>query len=420
MYTAEIISTGSEIMQGLYADTNAQQLSRRLTTMGLQVMAHHAVGDEKSGMRAILESAARRADLVITTGGLGPTVDDLTREVVAEICGKELVPDRRAEEEITQRYEKRGIPMSLTALTQASIPQNAIPLHNRNGTAMGFIVRGESGRAAVIALPGPPREWHPMFEETVVAFVREFFPSPGGLFTRVIRTFNLPESVINGTLKDLFHSHESVDITLLAKPRKVDVRIIIKGMNSKEASALATQFSEEIIQRIDREHVYGYDETTLEESVAQLLAQHNLTIAAAESCTGGLVSMRLTEVAGSSSYFLESFVTYSNDAKMKRLGVEVETLERHGAVSEDTAREMAAGVREITGADIGLSITGIAGPTGGTPEKPVGLVLFGLSAGDVLEVTRATFSGSRQENRLWSSDMALDLVRRYILRASKK
>ncbi len=418
-----ILSTGTEILQGHYPDTNAQWLSRELMGMGFEVDRHMAIADRAEALRDGLNVAAKSCDLVIMTGGLGPTADDLNRETVASVFGVRLVEDERAREEIEERFSKRGRKMPPSNLVQALIPEGSQILYNAWGTAPGFFLRPKpesAVRASMLALPGPPREMNPMFKTLGASMLLDTFG--GGrrnLRTLTVHSVGLAESFINDRIKDLFGSDRRVNVALLAGKWRVDVRLTFQCDNSNDIDDLETQWAETIVERIGRENIFGVNETGFEEAIGQLLRERGETLATAESCTGGLVAKRLTDVAGSSDYFVEGFVTYSNQAKTKRLGVSEELLDRHGAVSAEVAAAMASGAKEATGADWALSVTGIAGPGGGTAEKPVGLVFFGLAAPDGRVKTKRILGLSdRAAIRELSSVTGLDILRRAIIRAT--
>ncbi|MCX7766237.1 MAG: competence/damage-inducible protein A, partial [Candidatus Sumerlaeia bacterium] len=366
LITAEIISTGTELLQGFYPDTNAQYLSQVCGEVGISVKFHTAVGDDAETLTQALSIAAERVDIVIIGGGLGPTADDVTREVIARFLNRPLITDAEACERIRQRFLQRGIPLQEYVFQQARIPADSIIMHNTEGTAPGFIVPARPPYPCIIALPGPPRELRPMVEQNVIPYLRQHYAGAVFLRTSIIRTVGVPESVINATLSDLFKCNKQLRLALLAKVGMVDIRINTQATTAEEAERLLADYRQKILARLLPEDVYGFDDANLEQVVGQLLIKNKLHIACAESCTGGFLSMRLTEVPGSSKYITENYVTYSNEAKVKILGVNPETIRRNGAVSTQTACEMAEKVRNLAGADIGISITGIAGPSGGT------------------------------------------------------
>ncbi len=416
-----IISTGTEILQGHYPDTNAQWLSRELLAMGLQATRHTAISDDPEALRDGLALAAQQADLILMTGGLGPTADDLNREIVAETFGRKLIEDARALEEIRERFEKRGRKMPPSNVVQALIPEGAEVLYNAWGTAPGFYLRPmetSPSQATLVALPGPPREMNPMFKTLArPLIIRDFSASRRELRTLTLHTVGLPESHINERIRDLFGADPRVNVALLAGKWRVDVRLTLQAATPEEDDQLAAEWRDEILERVGPDNVFGFDETGFEESVGQLLRERKQTLATAESCTGGLIAKRMTDTAGSSDYFLEGFVTYSNQAKIGRLGVPKDLIETHGAVSAEVAEAMAIGAKKVSGADWALSVTGIAGPGGGSAEKPVGLVYFGwvTPEGEVRSKRIMGFT-DRAANRELASVTGLDILRRAILR----
>lgn len=416
-----ILSTGTEILQGLYPDTNAQWLSRELQAIGFQASRHMAIADDAKSLRAGLEVAAKSADLVIITGGLGPTADDLNRETVADVFGAKLIEDARALEEIEERFTRRGRKMPPSNAVQALIPEGATVLYNAWGTAPGFFLAACEGgpRAAMLALPGPPREMNPMFKQLAAPLVMERFGG-GRRAYRVLtlHTISLPESQINEQIQDLFGADPKVNLALLAGKWRVDVRLTFQAETEVENAALEAEWRERIAERVGAENIFGENDTEFEQAIGALLREKGQTIATAESCTGGLIAKKLTDIAGSSDYFVEGFVTYTNGAKTARLGVPKDLIIEHGAVSAEVAEAMALGAQKASGADWALSVTGVAGPGGGTPEKPVGLVFIGLAApGGEAKVRRVMGFSDRAAVRELSSLTALDILRRAILRA---
>jgi len=416
--TAEIISTGTEIMLGLYPDTNAQRISSILWQTGISVLFHTATGDRRECLVTALKTALERAEIIIITGGLGPTEDDLTRSVVSELFQAPLQKDTHAEKMILEHFSKRKIPMPPSNLIQAMIPAKAFPIYNRIGTAPGFILHNTKRNKALIALPGPSREWSPMFKDIVYPFLKKHFSSQNVYKTLTLRTVGIPESEINERIMPLFKTIKGVIPALLAKPGKVDIRLLATASTNKKALSMLRQARSKVLLSIDSSDIYGESDTiSLEEAVAKLLTSKGKTLSVAESCTGGLISKRLTDIAGSSAFFIEGALTYSNDAKIRRLCVSKTVLQNYGAVSGEVASEMARGVLSGTGADISVAVTGIAGPTGGTAEKPVGLVFFGLATCDFMFSCRKCYTGDRSIIRERAADYALELIRRYLLSA---
>lgn len=419
-----IVSTGTEILQGHYADTNAQWISQQLFGMGLRIDRHMAIPDDHDLLFEELENACMRCDLIIMTGGLGPTADDMNRQSVARVFRAALVEDKPSLDFIKMLFESRRRVMPPSNAVQAQFPEGATILQNKRGTAPGFFIspRPETGlRASLLAMPGPPREMQAMFADLAAPLILEKFA--GGrrvMRTLTIHTVGVAESHINDRMADLFDSDPKVGVALLAGRWRVDVRLTLQGDTEEENDANEERWIDLLCDRIGEENIFGLDEVDLQMAVGKHLAERGETLALAESCTGGLIAKQITDVPGSSNYFLEGFVTYTNEAKQRTLGVPEELIAEHGAVSAEVAEAMALGARKATGADWGLSVTGIAGPDGGTAEKPVGLVYFGLASpdGGVKHRKILGLGGDRSGIREFSSVTALDLLRRAILRAS--
>jgi competence/damage-inducible protein CinA-like protein len=416
-----LLSTGSEILQGLYPDTNAQWLAARLDALGFDVVAIRSVGDDLEPTLAALGSLSSEADLILTTGGLGPTEDDRLREACATHWRRALVHSAEMERQIAALFRRRRRPMPTSNRRQALIPRGADPLPNRWGTAPGFAIAKRGKLPALVTLPGPPVEMRPMFEKRALPWLREHL-WPGVVRGRtVIHTIGWPEARVNEALADLFDADPRLSLTLLARSGKIDVRLTATAEDKKTVRSMLTHWRRVAQHRLPRELVWGRDDETLEEIVNRLLVRAGWTIAVAESCTGGLIAQRLTAVPGASRVLERSVITYADEAKRGVLGVSAATLRRHGAVSEECVREMAEGVRRWAKADIGLSVSGIAGPTGGTPEKPVGLVwIAAATACETVAERHQIFRRERDAIRLWAADRALDLARRIIQGRSAK
>lgn len=413
-----MLSTGSEILEGLYPDTNAQWLAHRLDEIGYDVVAIRAAGDDPAGIRAALQSLGRETALIISTGGLGPTEDDRHRDVCADLWESPLVFHADLMEEIEARLRKLGrksIPKSNRR--QAFIPSGADPLSNAWGTAPGFVLSAKGDLPSLIALPGPPIEMKPMFEKRALPWLQEHC-WPGVIRQRaVIHTIGWPEALVNDRLSEIFSADENLQVTMLARSGKIDVRLTATDVDEKTATTRLEKWRKWVLERIPPEFIWGSNDETLEEVVNRLLVERGWTIAVAESCTGGLIAQRLTSVPGASRIMVQSVVTYADEAKQHILGVSEETLKCHGAVSEECVREMAEGVRRWASADVGLSISGIAGPTGGTEEKPVGTVWMATNTerGAIAE-HHLIMRKERESIRLWSADRALNLARHTIQR----
>ena len=394
---AEVITVGDELITGLVVDSNSAYLGRRLTELGFRVVRMTSVGDGPEEIRIALQQVS--SDVAVVTGGLGPTPDDRTKEVFAEVVGRRLVLDEEVLEGIRKRFAHRGMEMPRSNVRQATVPEGSQVLPNRWGTAPGLHVKAD-GRHFFL-LPGVPREMRGIFEESVVPVLRKL--SGRAINFVLLRTTGISESALCEKLSDL----DLDKVAFLPGLEGVDVRVMW------EEGEDPTQLIEEIRRRAGQ-FVYAEGEEGMEEVVGRLLKRRGWRIATAESCTGGLVGHRITEVPGSSDYFERGVVAYSNRAKVELLGVPEELIRRHGAVSPQVAKAMAEGVRERTGVEVGLGVTGIAGPTGGTPEKPVGLVYIGVATPEEVRVKEFRFVGERSQIKFRASQAALDMVRRAV------
>ncbi len=408
--TCEIISVGTELLLGQIVDTNAAFLSRELTAVGVQVFRRVTVGDNLQRLTDALTDALSRADVVITIGGLGPTEDDLTREAIAAVLSEPLEYDPALGEQLQQLFAVRGRTVTPSQLRQAHRPPSATPLPNPNGTAPGLKI--ERDGKLLFALPGPPNEFQPMVREQVIPVLRE---RAGGavIRSRVLRLCGIGEADAEARVLELVRSTNPT-LAPLAHLGEVHLRITARAPSIAEADALIEKMEHAVRERLGA-YIYGTDDTPLEQAVVQLLRERGQSLATAESCTGGLLGHRITEVPGSSDVFLGGIVAYSNAVKERELGVPRTILEQHGAVSEPTARALAEGVRQKLGSYWGIGITGIAGPTGGTPEKPVGLVYVSLSDPTATLVERHQLLGDRSTIKWRASQVALTLLRRGIL-----
>ncbi len=411
---AAILSTGDELTTGRTLDTNANFIADKLVGVGLDVTAIIVVGDYPERIAWAWHAALRQADVIISTGGLGPTVDDLTTETVAAVTGRQLMLDQEVADRIRKMFEAMGRVMPVNNLKQAQFPQGAVIIPNALGTAPGFRLdlQTEHGQRHLIVLPGVPREMKPMIEEQVLPWLQQARGSNDVYLSHTFQTFGISESALDELVAGCVAPEEG-RIAFRAAFPQISVRLTVHG-----PPAVAPQRLDELAARL-RERIstyaYGEGDTTMEATVGALLKERGLTVALAESCTGGLVGHRLTNIPGSSAYVKGGVIAYSNAMKQQSLGVRAETLAAHGAVSEETAAEMAAGVRRELGSDLGLAVTGIAGPDGGTADKPVGTVCFALAAADVVHHRRYQLWGNREWVKLLSSQVALDWVRRYLL-----
>jgi nicotinamide-nucleotide amidase len=405
---AEILCVGTEILLGDIVNTNAQFISRELANLGIEVYHQSVVGDNPQRLLEELDNSFKRVDLVITSGGLGPTPDDLTKEIGAKYFKKEMVLDEYTVEKLKSYFEAMGRSyLKGNNLKQAYFPKGSIILKNDNGTAPGCIIN-ENGKILIV-LPGPPREIKPMFLNQVVPFLSKY--QSGTIRSKVLRIYGIGEGEMAEKIKDLINNSKNPTIAPYAKQNDVTLRITAKASTEDEALKLIEPL-EEKVKNILGKNIYGYGETSMEEVVSKLLIEKKLTISTAESCTGGLVAAKLINYPGISSVFIDGAITYSNEAKMKRLNVKKDTLENFGAVSKETAIEMAEGIAKTSNTDIGLSTTGIAGPSGGSDEKPVGLVYVGLYIKGKTFVKKLNLSGKRNVVRSRAAVSALDFLRR--------
>ena len=411
----EIVAVGTELLLGNIVNTNAQYLSQKLADLGIDVYYHVVVGDNLQRLSETIKTALIRSDLVITSGGLGPTVDDLTKEGVSDALGLKLLPDEASIRKIKELFGRVGRTMTENNLKQGYIPEGAAIFENDNGTAPGVLI--EKNDKLVIMLPGPPKELYPMFEDKVLPYLRTKVNST--IRSRMLRVIGVGESAAEDMLKEIFAAQTNPTIAPYAKEGEVHLRITAKAETVGEADKLIDKLQEKV-KGVLGENIYGYDEESLEEVVVKLLTERKLTVAFAESCTGGLISSRITDVPGASASLMYGVTSYSNEAKIKILGVNEDTIRKYGAVSSQTAEEMAAGIRKLNGTDIGLSVTGIAGPDGGSAEKPIGLCYIGIAVGDKVEAHKFIFNGNRKRIKWSASSKALDLLRRELITDKKK
>ncbi|MCC7307220.1 MAG: competence/damage-inducible protein A [Acidobacteria bacterium] len=413
MLSAEIIAVGSELLTPERMDTNSLWFTQKLNEAGVELKLKTIVGDDEERLEETIRDAIKRSDIVITTGGLGPTEDDVTRQVSARAIGRQLVYHAELEAVLRERFRRWGREMPEINKRQAYIIDQAEVLPNPNGSAAGMMT--EANGKLLVVLPGPPKENQPMYEDFVAAKVRAM---AGGVLVkrRLLRVSGIGESAVDEKIAPIYKAYPSVQTSILFSKSEIEVHLAARSENEEEADNTLQELAEKIADALGPA-VFATNGETLEEVVGAMLKERGKTLAVAESCTGGLIGMRLTDVAGSSAYFLEGAVTYSNEAKMRALGVSEETFAQHGAVSAETAEAMARGMRERAGSDYAISVTGIAGPDGGTEEKPVGTVFMGYADPDGTRSVRFTFPGDRYLIRWRSSQAALDYLRRRILKA---
>jgi nicotinamide-nucleotide amidase len=406
--SAEIITIGTEMLLGDLVDTNTAWLSARLAALGVGVYRHTTVGDNKERITGALREAASRADLVVTTGGLGPTSDDLTNECLAVVTGRGMVEYPEARAHVDEMFRKFGRKPTPNNYKQALFPEGTELIPNPLGTAMGALLEADGTLFAT--LPGVPSEMKRMFEETLESLIQD--RSDSSIISKTLWFAGIGESALAEQVQDFLDATDPT-VAPLAGQGKVRLRITTRAATQEEAEEKIAPVEKKILSRLG-DYYFGEDDETLEGAVGRRLKERGETLALAESCTGGLLAKRLTDIAGSSAYFKEGLVTYSNESKERLLGVPHELLLEYGAVSEPVARKMAEGARKITGAEYGLSVTGIAGPDGGTEEKPVGLVFVGLSDAEGTFAERVDLSAwakSRGAIRERSANRAFDLLR---------
>ena len=409
--TAELIAVGTELLLGNIVNTNAAYLARQCASLGLACYYQSVVGDNAARLRNAIAAALKRSDIVILSGGLGPTSDDLTKETAAALMKMPLVMDSRSLERIRRFFENRGLEMTENKRKQALVPQGALVLDNDNGTAPGLILEREGKR--VILLPGPPGELCPMFEKSVRPYLSQL--CPGIIYSRTVKICGMGESKVASMIQELIDAQSNPTVAPYAKTGEVHLRVTARARDEEEAAGLVGPVVKELEERF-RDRVYTTDsDVTLEEAVLHILRENGWKLSTAESCTGGLLGGRLTAAAGASEVYRGGFITYSNKAKRKFLGVDKETLQRFGAVSQETALEMALGAAQRAKTEVSVSVTGIAGPGGGTDEKPVGLVYIGCCVKGHAAAREYRFDGNRAIVRESAVSAALTLVRQCVL-----
>lgn len=406
---AEIISIGNELLSGNTVNTNATFISKRLHEHGILTVYAQVVGDRKDSILAALKLAVTRADVVLLTGGLGPTHDDITKKVIAGFFNKKLIFDEKIYMEVKERFAKRGIPMPEINRNQALVPAGVQLMANPIGSAPGMIFR--PGEKLIFVMPGVPREMKAMMNESVIPLLKELCPECQ-VKVDLFRTTGIPESAIYEKLEKDLPNYSSYEIAFLPKFTGVDLRIIRKKDDIKNEKKF--QRFAKILQKSIGDYIYSSENIELEAVIGNLLREKQLSLSVAESITGGLIQDKITNISGSSEYFLGGVVVYSNEAKMRLLDVNKSSLQKFGAVSETVAREMVEGVRKKFGSDIAVSTTGIAGPTGATDTKPVGLVYIGISDKNGTRVKKYQFGNDRNINKARSAQAAIEMIRRQI------
>lgn len=407
----ELISVGTEILLGNIVNTNAAYLAEQCAGLGLSCYYQSVVGDNAERLKGALTTALERSDIVILSGGLGPTTDDLTKETAAEVMGMPLVMDDHSLKRIKAFFETRSLEMTKNNEKQALVPEGAIVLDNDNGTAPGLILEGEKKR--LILLPGPPNELIPLFENKVKPYLDGL--QPGIIYSRTVKICGMGESKVASEIQDLIDGQTNPTVAPYAKTGEVHLRVTARAQDEKEAKQMVKPLVKELKNRFGNNIYTTEADVTLEKSVVDLLLANGLTVSTIESCTGGMLAARLINIPGVSEVFKSGYITYSNKAKRKVVGVKKSSLHKYGAVSEQVAYEMANGTAMVTKADVTVSVTGIAGPDGGTKEKPVGLVYIGCRVCGKTIVQEYHFMGNRVKIREATVSAALTLMRRCIL-----
>jgi len=407
MMIAEIISVGTEIILGSTLNTNAHYITKKLSYMGIDVYFHTTVIDDPKLLEDAINIGMKRSDLLIFTGGLGPTYDDMTKEVVAKTLGIKLILNNSIEENIKKYFEKTNRPMTSNNIKQAYMPEGSIILKNEIGTAPGIYI--EYNSKIFILLPGPPKEMELMLNKYALPLIKQ----DNIIKVKTINTIGIGESALEDMLKDLIGNTQNPSIATYAKDGRVDIKIIVKGTNEEKANKLLENTIEKIDSKISK-YIYSYEDESIEQTLYKKLLDKNMTIAFCESCTGGLIVSRFTRIPGVSQVLDRGIVTYSNKAKIEELGVKKETLNKYGAVSEQVAIEMAMGLLNKTEVDIALSTTGIAGPSGGNEKKPVGLVYIGIATDNNAYAIKSIFNGDRTTIQNRTTMKAFDELRKII------
>jgi len=410
----ELISVGTEILLGNIVNTNAAYLAEQCALLGCSLYRQSVIGDNEERMEEMICQAVGRSDIVILTGGLGPTKDDLTKEVTAKVFGRALYMDAHSRERIEGFFQRRKATITDNNWKQAMVPEGAIVIDNDNGTAPGLIIEDKENGKTAILLPGPPNEMKPMFEKDIAPYLRRL--SSEGIYSRMVKICGIGESTAETMVEDLMDAQTNPTLAPYAKTGEVHFRITAKARTEEEAEKMMQPLLNEMKNRFGNAIFTTEESVTLEEAIVEILKERGFTLTTAESCTAGKLAGRIMNVAGASEVYNEGYITYANSAKEKLLGVQHRTLETYGAVSEQTAAEMAIGAAKEARANVALSVTGIAGPGGGTPEKPVGLVYIGCYVNGNVTVKKCLFTGNREKNRDSAVVQALTLLRSEILK----
>jgi nicotinamide-nucleotide amidase len=413
MFSAEIIAIGSELLTPDRTDTNSLWLTAKLNQIGIEVKLKTIVGDDQSRLEETIKDALKRSDVVISTGGLGPTEDDITRVVSARAVGRKLIYHDELETDLRERFKKWGRDMPEINKRQAYVIEGAEILPNPNGSAVGMSV--ELGEKLLVILPGPPRENQPMFENFVFPKLKE---KSGEVFVKrkILRVAGIGESAVDEAIAPIYKAYQAVDTSILFNKSEIEIHLIAHSDSEAAADEILEEIAAKIVEKLGGA-VFALNGELMEEVVGKLLKDKGKTVSIAESCTGGLIGERLTDVAGSSAYFIQGVVAYANEAKINTLNVSAEIIEKTGAVSAETAEAMAKGMRELAKTDYAISVTGIAGPDGGTEEKPVGTVFIGYADEREVKSVKFVLPGDRFLIRWRASQAALEYLRRKILQS---
>jgi nicotinamide-nucleotide amidase len=413
MLSAEIIAIGSELLTPTKTDTNSLWLTEKLNEIGIEVKLKTVVGDDEQRLETAIRDALSRSDIVISTGGLGPTEDDITRKVSAKAADRELVFDEEICETIRAKFERMKREMAEINKRQAFLIEGCEVLPNPNGTAVGMLVK-PTDKTFYAILPGPPREMKPMFENFVLPQIRE---QAGEIFVKrkLLRVSGLGESAVDEAIAPIYTAYKNVQTSILFSRSEIELWLTAQSENESEASEVLEELAAKIVEKLGLA-VFSTNGETMEEIVGKILIDNGKTLSVAESCTGGLICERLTDVAGSSAYFIEGIISYANKAKIRNLNVSNDLIEKFGAVSAEVAEAMAHGMNKNSGTDFSISVTGIAGPSGGSVEKPVGTVFIGYADSEVVKSFKILLPGDRYLIRWRASQAALDYLRRQLLK----
>lgn len=412
MLSAEIIAIGSELLTPTKTDTNGLWLTAKLNEIGVDVKLKTIVGDDSLRLEETIRDAVKRSDIVITTGGLGPTEDDITRQISAKAIGRELVYHEEIEQDLRERFRRWGREMPEINKRQAFVIEDAQILPNPNGSAVGMLTNLDG--KFLIVLPGPPRENQPMYENFVLPEIKNL-AGKVVFRTRILKVSGMGESAIDEAIAPIYSAYKSVQTSILFNKSEVEVHLTAQAENEAEADKINEEIAAKIVEKLGIA-IFSTNGEEMEQVVGNLLKKQGKTLSVAESCTGGLIGERLTDVSGSSAYFIEGIIAYANEAKIRNLNVSPELIEKHGAVSKEVAEAMAVGMREKSGTDYAISVTGIAGPTGGTDEKPVGTIFIGYADETQIKSLHLVLPGDRYLIRWRTSQAALDYLRRQILK----